>query len=258
MWYFFRYVVVYFVFLPLAIAANLYIAIAVNPPRIGFDETVFWVVLGLTLLSVTLWLSTICFYQAYIHFVLISNSVLLAYFVADTQYSANLLLGSLVVHLSTIYDMVTGDATSRQWHILSALRWEYAVMWRDAGSIAPDLEHRKCRLPWREEQTLLKRERLEGERLEKERLEEERLTRRIEECVRRVIKERTESALRPTPPVTPIEETSEEELPWNITIGARGRKRRRPRRRLIKPELRRGYSVAHDDEGPHGRWPGGM
>lgn len=135
LWYFFRYVFVYIRFLPFSLAINLYIAIVVNPPTMGFDETVFWVIFGTVLIPVTIWFGTICIYQAYIHLVLISNSVILANFVADTPYTANLLLGSLAIYLPTAYDMVNDGSKQKRWHLLGLWRREFVTLWRDPGTL---------------------------------------------------------------------------------------------------------------------------
>jgi len=148
-WFTLRFLFLYIVFLPFAIGCNLYIAIAINPPEMNFNEIVFWISFGTSLLGVTFWLCTICIYQAYIHFVLIANSVIVCYFVADTPYTSNLLLGALTIYLSTTYDMINDEGVSKIYHILSSW-WFQVTAFRHSSEPTqfPKSSHLRCSITW--------------------------------------------------------------------------------------------------------------
>jgi len=106
-YFFFRFLLMYGIYIPFSIGCNLYVAIKYNHPVMGFDEIIFWISFGIAQIVVTGWLCCeLGYFQAYAHFVLILNSVIICYFIADTPYLVNLLLASLTLYLSTTYDTI--------------------------------------------------------------------------------------------------------------------------------------------------------
>jgi hypothetical protein len=143
-YFFVRFLWIYWVHIPICIGINVYIAAKHHPPVMDFDAIVFWIFIGIVLVAVTIWFCLkICLFQAYIHFVLILNSIFTCYFIADTSYLANLLLGALAIYLSTTYDMINDRLVKKMYQLPSAW-WFEMTAWRSG---TPEAEE----APWGEE-----------------------------------------------------------------------------------------------------------
>lgn len=117
-WFTLRFVVLYVLYLPFIMACNIAITAKSHPKVSGLDDILFWIFIGSSIIATTLWFSTICLYQAYIHFMAICHSILICYFVSDKTYAPNILLAALALYLSTSYDLINDDITLKNYHIL--------------------------------------------------------------------------------------------------------------------------------------------
>lgn len=139
-YFFVRFLWIYWVHIPICIGINIYIAAKYHPPVMNFDAIVFWTFVGIVLVAVTTWFcGKICPFQAYIHFILILNSIFTCYFIADTSYLANLLLGALAIYLSTTYDMINEKSLKiKKIYHLPSVWWFEMTAWRSGTPEAED------------------------------------------------------------------------------------------------------------------------
>ena len=79
------------------------------------------------MLITTIWLSTICMFQACIHLIIVGHSLVMCYFISDSDdaYATNILLGSLALYISTSYDMISDDKTLKNYHILVSYLFQF-------------------------------------------------------------------------------------------------------------------------------------
>jgi len=199
-YFFVRFLWIYWVHIPTCIGINIYIAAKHHPPVMNFDAIVFWTFVGIVLVAVTTWFCwKISLFQAYIHFILILNSIFTCYFIADTSYLANLLLGALAIYLSTTYDMINDQSVKKTCQ-LPSVWWFEMTAWRSG---TPEAEE----APWEEIRQQPIRMRLKP-REDKEEIEEE-----IEEIRQQPIRMR----LKPREDKEEIEEEIEEEV-WQQSL----------------------------------------
>jgi len=144
-YFFVRFLWIYWVHIPICIGINIYIAAKDHPPVMNFDAIIFWTFVGIVLVAATTWFCwKICLFQAYIHFILLLNSIFTCYFIADTSYLANLLLGALAIYLSTTYDMINDQSVNKIYQVPSVW-WFEMTAWRSGTPEAAEA-------PWEKEE----------------------------------------------------------------------------------------------------------
>ncbi len=122
-----RFILVYLVFLPISISLNIYITSTIYSAQIitsvtTFNDNIFFISFCIILLFITTWFYfRVHPWQALVHFLLLVHSVLICYFISDSTYLTELLLGSLTIYLSTLYDMVSDNSVEKIYNIPGCL-----------------------------------------------------------------------------------------------------------------------------------------
>lgn len=103
----FRYFFVFFVYTMYSFGVNLYFVIKFHQPNFGFNEYFF---LGFVLVTLSFLLCKFgregMFWGGGCQVVLVLNSILICFFIAVDIILVDLLLGSLIIYLSALWDML--------------------------------------------------------------------------------------------------------------------------------------------------------
>lgn len=106
-YFLFRFILIYYVYLPTSIAANLCFIILFNKPNITFDDGLFFIAFAAALGAASIWLWVhVGAFQCIAHCELIINSFLICYFLADDAFLAKMLLSSVSIYLVSFYSIL--------------------------------------------------------------------------------------------------------------------------------------------------------
>lgn len=106
-YFFCRFVMIYFLYIPLAIIANIIFIVLFNRPQVAFNDVLFFLAFSLIILSASIWLWIhVGSFQSVAHCELVVHCFILCYFMADNIFLAKMLLSSLSTYLVSFYSII--------------------------------------------------------------------------------------------------------------------------------------------------------
>ncbi|KAI9868903.1 MAG: hypothetical protein M1813_002725 [Trichoglossum hirsutum] len=131
-WY--QYLLIYIIFIPFSLACNTYIAytlyrLHITPGVTLFADSIFFIVFGVTMVPLFIWFwNKLNLWQAWCNFSIIFHSAIICYFISDTAALTSLLLASLTIFLSTLYDTIK-DASIKKLYCVPACLCQQHKAW---------------------------------------------------------------------------------------------------------------------------------